>query len=252
MKSIKIYGERNTGTTYLSKLIDNNIKCRILLSKAPLWLRKFQWIIPNNNEYIRDLYFNFNKKCLGWKHTYINDEILNQINNYKDNLLIITVTKNPYSWLISMFNRPYHFNDYNTRTFEKFLNNKWTCVKRENSPKNLINNPIELWNMKNQSYLNLLETTNHQIINIKYEDILSDYKRIIKEIVNTGSFQYKKNMITNVIKSAKGDNKKFSDYKEYYLNKSWKEKITKDQFYFINNHLNQSLMKKFNYKYINE
>ena len=254
MKSIKIYGERNTGTSYLSQLIKKNIKCKILLSRIPFLLQKFQKLIPKNNEYFRDLYFDFDKRCLGWKHTYINDEILDQINNYKEDLVIVTVTKNPYSWLISMFNRPYHFNydNINTKSFEEFLNNKWRCVKRENSPKDYIKNPIELWNMKNNSYLSLSDKTERQIIHIKYENILADYKKVIKKIVKTGGFPYEHKKTTNIIKSAKGDNKKFSDYKEYYLNESWKEKITKEQFDLINNHINQTLMEKFNYSYINE
>ena len=66
MKFIKIYGERNTGTTYLTGLIRRNIVCKVVKSRPPFWLRKIHKLIPNNNEILRDLYFSIrkNKKLL--------------------------------------------------------------------------------------------------------------------------------------------------------------------------------------------
>ena len=257
MKFVKIYGERNTGTTYLSKLINKNIESEILKSRPPFLLRKIQKMIPNDNEYIRDLYFSINRKNLGWKHAYIDANIMKEYKKYKNKLLIITVTKNPYSWLLSMFNRPYH-SVYNAnkfteeQTFEEFLLHEWKCLKRENSPEAILKNPIELWNIKNDSYLKISDNTKYTVVNIKYENILIDYEKVLMELANSVNLKFSSSEVRNVVKSAKGDGSNYYDYKKYYLNEEWKEKINNYQYEIINTHLNPLVMEAFNYKLISE
>ena len=257
MKFIKIYGERNTGTTYLSKFINNNIECKILRSRPPLLLRKLQKLIPNNNEYIRNLYFSINRKNLGWKHAYVDANLIKEYGKYRNKLLIITITKNPYSWLLSMFRRPYH-SSYDSKkygreqTFEEFLLHEWTCLKRENSPKTLLQNPIELWNLKNYAYISLSEHTKYKVINIKYENLLKDYKKVLTELATSANLKLASSEVMNAVKSTKGDISNYLDYKKYYLNEEWRRKITNYQFEIINHYLDPLIMEAFNYKLINK
>ena len=256
MKFIKIYGERNTGTTYLTGLIRRNIVCKVVKSRPPFWLRKIHKLIPNNNEILRDLYFSIRKNNLGWKHAFVNEKLFEPIQRNQNDFLILTLTKNPYSWLLSMYRRPYHSSNNlkihgTEQTFEDFLSHEWTCLKRENSPKILLQNPIELWNLKNDAYLKLSNKTNYKAINIKYENVLIDHKKVLKELAKTANLKFVKSEIENVFKSAIGDASNFSDYNKFYLNDEWIEQISDYQFEMINRHLNISMMKKYEYKLIN-
>ena len=148
-KQIKLYGERNTGTNYLSKLIELNLNAEQIPGVAPASVQKIQQALPGK-ELIRDIYFQYSyKKNLGWKHTHVKP--------YKQtsrNLAFLTLTKNPYAWLLSLHRNPYHQHYTRKPSFKDFLQQPWRTVRRDNL-KHTIKNPIELWNLKNQSYLQL-------------------------------------------------------------------------------------------------
>ena len=106
---VKIFGERNTGTNYLTKLIENNFEVEILrgaISKGSVFTFR---------EWTKDLFFKFSRSSnLGWKHSIID---LNLVLNHKEKPIIITLTKNPYSFLLSLYNRPYHYKGNKPNTF---------------------------------------------------------------------------------------------------------------------------------------
>lgn len=100
INKIKIYGERNSGTTFLNHLVYKNLKCRNLHSE------------PYNSN--RKVYVN------GWKHD------VPDINLYgnNDNILYIIVFRNLDSWLKSFFNSQWHIKKIDD--FEDFLTVKHT------------------------------------------------------------------------------------------------------------------------------
>lgn len=58
-KRVKIYGERNTNTNYLSQLIGLNLKAEEIPGVVPARIMALQRRLPGN-ELVRDLYFFFN------------------------------------------------------------------------------------------------------------------------------------------------------------------------------------------------
>jgi len=71
MKLIKIYGERNTNTNYMSKLIELNLNAIEIPGVVPPIIMKMQKVFPGK-ELVRDIYFYLTYgKTLGWKHTSI-------------------------------------------------------------------------------------------------------------------------------------------------------------------------------------
>ncbi|MES2204461.1 MAG: sulfotransferase domain-containing protein [Pseudomonadota bacterium] len=92
---IKIYGERNTGTNYLMQLIENNI---------PIVKRNGSaYLISSANSSV-----DLDKTGeLGWKHRLASAEYLQAKGVGRGAVLIVTLTKNPYSWLLSLHKRPY-------------------------------------------------------------------------------------------------------------------------------------------------
>jgi hypothetical protein len=80
IKNIKIFGERNSGTRFLMKLIQSNI--------------------TDINLYTNSYY-----GSTGWKHGFPR---LERFNNPNETLFIFII-RDLDEWLISMYNNPYHF-----------------------------------------------------------------------------------------------------------------------------------------------
>ena len=72
-RRIKIYGERNTNTKFMRKLIDLNLDVEQLPGVVPPALRRALRLVPRRaNELIRDLYFVLTfRQNLGWKHSLV-------------------------------------------------------------------------------------------------------------------------------------------------------------------------------------
>jgi len=240
--SIKIYGERNTGTHFLQCLVSLNFRANILPGVVPLKLEN----LFKGNELVKDIYFKITfSKNLGWKHSiiYVNKLIKTKV--CLEKVLFLTLTKNPYSWLISLYNRPYHaFNKY--YSFEDFLKSPWRTVGRENYKKEFLN-PMDMWNKKNYAYLKMAETL--PTLNIKYEDLLANPDAILSKISNDYGIKMKTEKIKIYEQSCKDEKgKTFSFYRNYYLKEKWRGKLHNKEIDIINKYLNTDLMYHFGYE----
>ena len=90
--SIKIFGERNTGTNYLRKLIEENLEVALLkgsISKGSIFTLR---------EWTKDLFFILTKgKNLGWKHAKVDADLLKG-NLYKPFIINILLLKYIKKW----------------------------------------------------------------------------------------------------------------------------------------------------------
>ena len=244
-KKIKIYGERNTNTNYISKLIQKNLYVDEISGVVPEYIDKIQKNMIGN-ELLRDLYFYFTYEInLGWKHSCVRslDEI-SKCRIMKDEILFLTITKNPYSWLLSLYRRPYHQYGKKKSSFESFLESPWKTVARDNCNR-ILECPIELWNIKNRSYFNLKSLN---CISITTESIFANPEKIINEISDIFFVKKKMNKFSNVSESTKENGKNFSFYRDYYLNEKWKEEISQSAISIINRSIDKNLMNQFGYE----
>jgi len=143
--SVKIFGERHTGTNALSLFLRENFNL------------KFK-------------YYEF----LGWKHR-LAPKKAEWIKHNTDNVLFIFLFRNPYTWLNSMYKEPYyhHYLKINDRSFEEFI--KFSIEDYENS--------ITMWNQKNDSYFRMSDEMPNSII-INVEDFYADQKKFHINIAN--------------------------------------------------------------------
>jgi len=239
---IKIYGERNTGTNYLSKLINLNLHAIQIEGIAPQKILKLQKLAPGK-ELIRDLYFqlSFNKN-LGWKHSCINSyKLKNSILYKKNSPAIITLTKNPYAWLLSLYRNPYHQHYRKKPDFKTFLLQPWKTVLRDKLQSNL-ENPIELWNQKNSSYIQ------DDYLNLTSESIIKNPEAIIDEISQKFNIQKKNNHFINYHQSTKERKKDNNYYLDYYQNEKWQQELNDEIIYIINQSLDKKVLKHFGYR----
>jgi len=208
IKSFCIKGERCSGTNYLEKIIEKNLKLKY-------------------------------ENKLGWKHSYLNTFENNL--NYND-FLTIVIFRNVYDWLLSFYRNPHHlnFNDYSFSQFIRmspvgFEDGKEMLKDRHPFTLEWPNNIIELRNWKNENYLNH-EKIISNIYYIRYEDLYNNTEKVIRDI-NKDFLNKDFHFIEHDL-YKKTENKFFE--KKY-------NSISDEDFEFILNNLNWDLENKLGY-----
>jgi hypothetical protein len=254
---LKIYGERNSGTNYLKRLIRHNLDIHILpdvLQKEYLCAVDSVYVshlarqrnVPPR-EVVADLYFEATfSQNLGWKHALVKSvDCLQKYAICSNDLSFVTLTKNPYSWLLSFYRRPYHQYWRKKPDFHTFLTSPWKTVERENAPREFAN-PVELWNQKNASYLQLPKR--FSVLNLRYEDLLGDPIGTIEIIASLCSCRRKGHAFTNIGYSTKNTDQTFAFYQDYYLREQWKKELLPGDIKIINEFLNDDILEAFQYQ----
>jgi hypothetical protein len=244
-KKIKIYGERNTNTNYVEKIVANNLDVKQISGIAPKSIR----IIQNkfkNREFVRDSYFTLTHSCnLGWKHSRVTSfSMLKYYPIVNNDLSFLTITKNPYSWLLSLYKKPYHQKTQIKQSFGEFLTTPWVTVGRDRVIEKSVT-PVQLWNIKNNSYLGLQSA---QVIFTTSEELLHNPKSIIESLSKNFNIKMKSAFFLDHILSTKDRNKDQAYYKDYYLNEKWQSELTNEHIKLINRQVDQHLMAFFKYK----
>ena len=239
---LKIYGERNSGTTYLRQLLAANVQATLLPGTAPrIWRR-----LARGQEWPIDLYFHLTAaKNLGWKHQLVLPPTRGRSAHYaRPGVKFIVITKNPYAWLLSLFRHPYHYQGQRSN-FETFLQQPWATVRRENHPQPFAN-PIAMWNAKHEAYLRLLRQ--QEGVLLRYEALLADPEAQLTHLTKTLQLTCHPYFIP-VQNDAKGESvRKFSDYQIYYLEQHWRQELDARHIDLINRTLNQNLVTSMGYE----
>jgi Sulfotransferase domain len=245
-REVKIYGERNAGTNYIIKLLEENLEATMLPGVVPRTVGRAQRLLPGK-EWLRDLYFSRSfHQNFGWKHALVVPHRLVAVGAKERNVGFITITKNPYSWLLSMHRRPYHYASIRKTSFEDFLQTSWPTVRREHAAS--FANPVYLWNQKNGAYQELAKVL--PTLSIRYEDVLADPEAVVQSAATFLGVKRKGGEMRNVLESTKENDsgKDFSYYQSYYLQERWRDSLTERSIGLINQHLDRSLMQYFGYR----
>ena len=243
IRRLKIYSERNTGSGYLERLVLRNLQVECLRGGLPRSLRK---VFPES-ELVRDAFFRATRKGnLGWKHAFApSPTALRDARPAPQEILFLTLTKNPYAWLVSLYRRPYHARRRYS-SFSQFLSEPWRSVRRENGATSF-SNPIELWNQKTASYLNLGDYANRVLC--RYEDLLADPLDFLETLCREHGIARRLVPFENIREATKGSDrgKTFEDYRDEYLTERWRDRLEADNLLLINESLDADLMARLRY-----
>jgi len=261
--NIKIYGERNTGTNALEAVLKRNSSSHVLPGVASQLVEGQRELIDRAikkmgecsamerrlvREAINDSIFEKSGwKIFGWKHAAPPLELLTEAND----IYIVFLVKNPYSWLLSLARRPYHSLQNRPSTFAEFVTRPWITVRRENAPA-LIENPVELWNFKMRSYFDTAASAGVQMRFVKSEDFVQDQESAVSDILEmTGRKEEKFEQVIEATKTV--DRKLGRDleyYKDYYRDTKWQQELDSDSIGRINTFLDPVLMEKLGYEFL--
>lgn len=285
MMLIKIYGERNTGTNYLEKLLWNHLPDLELQKNEKFSIMPSSILLSHEEDL----------KQLGWKHRLLDANFLELLNIEKNNLLILTLTKNPYSWLLSLHKRPYapihlrnrvisfdeqgnpyphtdrnikfirklrkygrwgrlflsrypQWSEYEEITFHDFIRARWFTQFNEGCD-NGFKHPVELWNVKNKAYLELAK--HYNALTLTYEELLADPKNTLQKIANQLNCSLES--FNNIETAAKHEDIENKDknhqfYRDYYLNERWRNQLTQNDYTWISPRLDPEVINAFGYE----
>lgn len=216
IKKIKIYGERNSGTNFLQKLIEKNI----------------------NNIELHP--FVYNNKT-GWKHSYPRLELFkNEINT----TLFIFIIRDLNPWLKSMYLNPYSIKKINDKNL--FLTSKIKSDDvRKDHDVNIIKGEtnIDIFQLrynKIASYIKTFSKIKYGIF-VNLENIQNDYgKKFINTLSN--NFKLSKNQNFNIISKHTKTNKKYQNNEN---NIKFNEKIINRKKSITYEYFNKSLKKNY-------
>lgn len=246
-RKVKLYGERNTGTNYLEKLIRRNLDLELLSGVEPGWVM-FLHRCYRRHELIRDLYFNlFFRSHLAWKHSFADPDRLEQVGCRKREVLFVTTTKNPYSWLLSLHRKPYLQHMPENPDFLAFLRRPWHAVGRDGDLR-LYRSPVDLWNRKNASYARLAEAL--PTVQVRYEDLVCDPAEVVASIRRVSGCTDPGDTFENVTTSTKDNRKDYDFYRDYYLNDRWRDSLSMESIEEINSRLDPSVAGHYGYEFL--
>lgn len=248
---LKIYGERNTCTRYFREIVELNLDVVVFEGGGSSFVKRLQQLLPGN-ELVKDVAASLTYGSdLGWKHAKLKpiDVIKRARIQKRSEVLFVTLTKNPYSWLLSLHRRPYHQRYDKKPEFKKFLQTPWKTLGRENVGHTLLS-PIELWNVKNRSYIALHES-DLSAIKLTVEQLLLAPEAVISSISHDFQIQRLVPEFVNYDRPTKKvdtSEKSTSHYKDYYLNERWRKKLDRESIELINASLDKSLMSYYGYE----
>ena len=256
--ALKIYGERNTGTNYLTELAEKNFNADVLPGRVEgtdlrtKLTRKLRRLMPSLtdglHEASRDRFFEKTfARNLGWKHM---NPALERIGpEALATVRFLMLVKNPYAWLLSLYRKPYHVGGRDTQ-FEAFLDRHLPVMElRENIGSEPLL-PVEVWNRKMRGYLALKDAAVHAVI-MRYESFLVDEVAALRQVAADLEIPVREQFVP-VGQSAtqSGWNVSRSDYADYYLQERWRENLTEGAVRLINARLDQGFVAQMGYTLI--
>jgi|GEM_PF-1644246 len=242
IKEIKVYGERNSGTNYLISLLEANLKGK-------------------NVKIVQKKY--------GWKHRFVDANELKATDTSET--LFIFISKDLYSWTISMNNKPHHAPQLYGLDFDTFLHSEWACYEGKGyATRDLKKNPIKpeeemmfernpntgerfknvilLRNEKNKRYLKLKEACEHHHF-IKYYDLLYTPKRTLRMMAREFDLNLQAEIQLNDGYHGKNPKQKFNR-KRFYLQQEYFNSYTQQQLDYVNQFFDEETESALGYEII--
>jgi len=225
---VKIFGERNTGTNALARIIEANSAARCLPATSgelnPLLGRigNSEWLPGKRmRERLLDSVFEGKGPLCAWKHCATNFPDAAPF----DGVLVLFTVRHPASWLASLFKRPYQLLERQPATLAEFLDSKWETVGRERLGRASFR-PLELLQAKLDSYSSFADKLSERGIAhrfVRFEDIVLNqaelYSTIGPELENARADFHE------LETSTKDRSKTLDDYRDYYGNERWRDAL---------------------------
>ncbi len=270
MKFFHQYGVRRSGTNYTQALLEENFEDVLILSKL-FWKHDLnpdsdgykKYVFPNypalssiSYEAIEAEFYN-NEYPQGMPPWRINKHNPNIVHKQlmaaaiSDNITTLINIKNPYAWISSML-------DWATRTTENPETDKYIFFKPINIDMSLqtcdikisdgsLEKSIQSYNERYSHWLN------QDVEIVRYEDILFNHEDVLKKFESKYNLTKRNSSFLNIRSGCdpspqnRKDKNKNWDYKDYYLNKKYLQRLGDKVINEITENINWDTLKPLGY-----
>ena len=264
--NIKVFGERNTGTNFLCKLLRDNTNLNFLAhrSAVPLKDLKNELIQKHFTKTFLNKHLHKQLSCLiedrlidklrslefdstfGWKHAKINPYRIKECPLYEKTIFICLI-RNPWRFTSALHKKPYNLFPSTKTSLEEFIKLSFLPNERDGIEDVFLINPVDFWNIKVSSYFHFKDVSSNVFI-VYYEQLVKDPKFVL-DLVSPYCNVSKELKIP--MKSTKGDNKTYKQYKNETIKYKPKEELGNNVYNLIYERIDKDLLKKTIYKDFN-
>jgi hypothetical protein len=211
----KVFGERNCGTSFLQQLLRCNTALEVLSHGSnESALARVQALPAALQDFARERLLDQQRKNefadnFGWKHAAVSPDYLQ--GGYRfHNTLFLFIVRNPFVFLASLYRRPY--NAFRSEWPDKlsFLTSAWLCNERDRLSDILLDSPVQLWNLKNASYLRTHSQLPNSVL-LRYETLVQAPEQFLQTLHERFGIRLA-DPITIPQGSTKGDTIAYAEY----------------------------------------
>ena len=244
----KVYGERNSGTNYIQRVLRRNVSQQELVGDHKniySLAKEFSNCLQpfDQDAYIDSIYDIEMNRILysdfGWKHAAPPVEIIVR-SSIKKLTVFVFILKHPYFWLRSMFRKPFHIYG-RANTFAEFIRLPMMLSQRDLLPGWIALTPIEIWTEKVRRYAELCSQAGIRAVVYRYEDLLLDFDKQILRVSRV--LTPKSDIFENMIESTKNESLQFEDYRTKYDLSRVSEVLSKEDSAYVREHLSNDVLK---------
>ena len=258
---VKIFGERNTGTRAVIRMMigADNIEEFVHPELPDAELARFEtWIESMNKlhkgpwrrvfrEAVRDRRQEIFGPMGTWKHsTAIYDPAYAETG-----VKVLFLVRNPYSWLLALHKRPYHGLGRRDGDFNEFLSRPWATLRRDNVAP-ILENPMQLWNLKMQSYPGFIAAARRDGVGtalIRFEEFVNAPAHALKKALRSIGVD------ATGIKAGrptKPMGRKARERRDYYGRERWRNELSANAIRAINANIDWDIAHAFGYERIGQ
>ena len=254
---IKVFGERNTGTRAVLAMLDaaEGVQGVAHEGVADEELEPFE-------EMIREVEAVYSGP---WKRIYreaikdIRAETLGPLGTWKHaaplydpayreaGISTVFLVRNPYSWIVSLYERPYHNMGKRGGALEAFLRFPWLTVGRDNVDR-ILPSPMLLWPLKLRAYAAFAEAAKADGVataTIRFEDFVQFPAQTLNRAM--GGLGLKPEGLKAFARSTKPRGKQADQRRSYYASEEWRADLTAPAVRIINDIVDWELAEVYGY-----
>ncbi len=233
MRKLKLFGDRNTGTNALTRLINANSGSRVLPASVPTLplptpVRRrlqqgLQKLEVERREARIDTIFRLCPVRWSWKHAATRFTPA-ETARFRDVPVVILV-RHPASWLRGLHRNPYHALVPVPERLEDFAAMRWPTVARERLESRVLT-PVTLYNEKIAAYLafaDALAGIGGRVEFVRFEDFVVDQIAVFERL--RPLLAAPKADPDPVSRSTKDREKDHRYYADYYGRELWRAEI---------------------------
>lgn len=254
---VKVFGERNTGTRALLKMLRNSGAVTIRMAnkvavgdrkrRAAMseqidahfkgaWRKLYRDALRDNDRHISD-------PLLTWKHAAPewNDCFR------REGASIIFIVRNPYSWAISMARRPYHLVGRRPDDLTEFVTRPWLAQERDNTDK-LLPDVLALWQAKVLAFRKFSQQAKSCGVStyfLQFEEFVAD--PVANAAAALGHFGIANNTLKPTLAHTKDKGRNLSEIQTYYGQEQWREYLCAQSVDLINQRVDWDLAGRMGY-----